>query len=320
MSSVASPVKYVPSGPIVVTQNNQIIQYLDIIVPLNSTVAGVFCNGFSNVTVRNCNIMHLSQAGISFINSPYFTIENCNIKYTGQQAINSVTPGGNMANPNINCLNVSGSTSVNCSINYVRVENGSSGIYLNGCDNAVVTMLQGVNMRGPGPRGQLIQFNTCLNPYLADFSNYNDPANSFSEDCVSIFASPNWRVLRGVLDGNNSPTGCGLMAEAGSPGGVVADVDCINMGNGSVFFYPAANCVCLRNRTMNNTLGDPIRGKNSSNALVYGGNACTGCVLSGCVVYNLVNPNNLLYDPACFVLTDVVTQSFIVRPQLNLTF
>jgi hypothetical protein len=308
------------SGPITITANNQLVENLDITVPLGSTLNGITANGFSNVTIRNCNITHSANCGICFTNCPFMTISRVNIVYGGPQATGSQIPGANMSNPTCNNNNIAGALSPMSSIDNVRLVNGSSGIYLNQCDYPVLTWIKGINQRGPGPRGQLVQFNTCLNPFISDFSNYNDPTNSYPEDCLSFFASPNFRAIRGILDGNNSVSGCGVMAEHFSNGGVVMDVDTINQSNGSIFFYPSNNCSNIRNRTMNSIAVDQGRGKPSSNCLVYGASGCTGNQIVGATVYNLGNPGNVLWDSHCYTSHDIKTAPFTPRQQLTVGF
>ena len=58
-----------------------------------------------------------------------------------------------------------------------------------------------------------VQFDKCNNSILEDFSCENSNA-SWTEDNVNVYESDNVTVRRGVVDGNNSPSGDGIMFES----------------------------------------------------------------------------------------------------------
>jgi hypothetical protein len=64
---------------------------------------------------------------------------------------------------------------------------------------------------GPFPGGQLVQFYQSPNGSLSDFAVTNDASHSHVEDNVSIIDSQNVSITNGVIDGNNSPSGAGVM-------------------------------------------------------------------------------------------------------------
>lgn len=57
--------------------------------------------------------------------------------------------------------------------------------------------------------------------------------SSWTEDSVSFWRAKDFVLKKGIIDGNNSPSGVCQMAEAsahGITGGTVEDVDAINCG------------------------------------------------------------------------------------------
>ena len=61
------------------------------------------------------------------------------------------------------------------------------------------------------------------------------PPTHATEDSISIWRSSNVTVARGLVDGNNSPTGAGVMfegSEEGVTGGLLEDVDAVHQGDG----------------------------------------------------------------------------------------
>ena len=66
-----------------------------------------------------------------------------------------------------------------------------------------------------------------------------------------MWRSAHVRISNGLIDGNNSPTGVGLIFEnddAHSLGGVIENVDAIHMGNGCFSGYPARFLTMSRTR------------------------------------------------------------------------
>ena len=77
------------------------------------------------------------------------------------------------------------------------------------------------------------QFDKSNNSILRDFSCENDNS-SWTEDNINVYESNNVTIQRGLVDGNNSPSGDGVMFECGNKAhaymdaGLVEDVDTIN--------------------------------------------------------------------------------------------
>ena len=103
------------------------------------------------------------------------------------------------------------------------VRDGSSDIRLLESPGATMSNIEGYNFRGPFPRGQFVQFDKSHNSVLTSFYVYSDPAGSHVEDKVSVYNSENVKISRGLIDGNNSPSGVGIMREGDSGGGKVRE-------------------------------------------------------------------------------------------------
>ena len=161
----------------------------------------------------------------------------------------SLTPG-----PRIlfrECDNIHGLGSEGALIERVRVQGGASGIELHSCPKARLRSISALNMRGPYPRGQCVQFSLSDKSSLSDFYCKNDENSSWPEDSISVWRSAEAIVRNGLVDGNNAPNGIGVMFEndkAGAIGGLIQDVDAVRMGGGCFSGYPATNLRMLRVR------------------------------------------------------------------------
>ncbi len=142
----------------------------------------------------------------------------------------------------------------------MRLTRGSSGIYLVECPDSQLSFLEGHDFRGPFPRGQLVQWDKSNNGLLADFPVINPPG-SWPEDNVNIYQSSNVTVRRGFIDGNNSPSGVGVIFDGGPSTGLVEDVDAVRMGNGCFSDYDGGEGVVFRRtRCRDNICGSQGRG------------------------------------------------------------
>ncbi|WP_405248347.1 DUF5018 domain-containing protein [Cellulophaga sp. Asnod2-G02] len=313
------------SGPIVVTEDNQIIKDLFITATSSDAVA---ITGFSGVTISNCIIAYTgANMGIKFSNADNLTIENCSIKYINAPA------KGPLPDAERNCID--GFNSKDLIINQVRVEDGSTGVRMNQCDNSKITFLEGYNMRGPYPRGQLVQYDKCDGGLLENFSVINDREIAWTEDNISIYKSGGQEIKKGLIIGNNSPYGVGILFEdqsdpqaRGGLGGLVEDVDLLQMGNGAVSSVDGSgNVIFRRVRVKNNICGDlgQNRGVPLSNSLVFSGfgtePALGGNQILEAVVFNMCNPNNIVYPMDKFDIIDyTVDTDFMEREAIMLNF
>ncbi|MDF9791793.1 hypothetical protein M2440_002494 [Methylorubrum extorquens] len=154
----------------------------------------------------------------------------------------------------IRVVNASGFTA-----SHVTLQDSGTGIYLGQSPNAKLSYIEGHNFHGPFPGGQLVQFYQSPNGSLSDFAVTNDASHSHVEDNVSIIDSQNVSIANGVIDGNNSPSGAGVMFEGNSQGGHVQNVDVIHMSNGGFSSY-SDDVSFVDTRSFDNDAGDQGRG------------------------------------------------------------
>jgi purple acid phosphatase-like protein/concanavalin A-like lectin/glucanase superfamily protein/parallel beta helix pectate lyase-like protein/HYR domain-containing protein len=292
--------------PITVTANNQVIENVRI-TAINQPA--ILVNNFSNVIIRNVEIFHQGDSGIKCANAPGLTIQDVSITHTSTSI-----PLPTASEINIHCETTDG-----LSVTRARLRGGSSGIYIVRSPNARLSFIEGYNFRGPFPRGQLVQFNQSPFCTLEDFSAINENPNSWPEDNVSIFKSDNCVIRRGVLDGNNSASGVGVMFE-GSTNGLVEDVDTVRQGNGSFSAYPGNNITFRRSRARDNICVDQGRGRPMSNALIWAGSPdSTGLKIENSIYDNSCNPRNIVWDSKSFTVVDVFPEAFVLRsPIINI--
>ncbi|MBT2161475.1 right-handed parallel beta-helix repeat-containing protein [Zobellia barbeyronii] len=296
------------SGPISVSANNQRIENLYI---KTSNQHGIEINNFSGVVISNCIIEYTgAYTGIKFANADNLTINNCSITYTNAPS------SGPLPDATRNCIE--GIESQNLVITNVKVKDGSTGISLNQCDDSVLTYIEGHNMRGPYPRGQFVQYDKCIGGLLENFSVINDRNIAWTEDNISIYKSAGQQIKKGLIVGNNSPTGVGVLFEdqntegaRGGFGGLVEDVDFLEMGNGVVSSVEGSkNVIFTRIRAKQIICGDlgQNRGVPTSNSLIFaafGTAEGTGAnKIVDCIVYNSCNPTNIVWPEHNFELID----------------
>src|SRR5262249_43477628 len=214
-----------------------------------------------NVILRNVRIHHAEGDGVVVTGASNVTIENAEV-------INSSPPSGINPETSENRVNIVGEDAPNMTIHDVTVRDGSSGIYLLNSPGADISHVDGYNFHGPMPRGQFVQLDKSGDSTLTDFYVHNDAGSSYPEDNVSVYQSPNVAISNGVIDGNNSETGVGIMFEGGSDGGSVSNVDVIHQGNGGFSTYDSS-VVFDHTRSFDNIYADQGRGPSASDALIW---------------------------------------------------
>lgn len=293
------------SGPIVITENNQRIENLHI---KTSNQHGIEINGFTGVVISNCIIEYTgAYVGIKFAMADNLTIENCSIKYTNAPS------SGPLPDATRNCIE--GFDTENLVLTHVKVEDGSTGIRLDQCDESVLTFIEGHNMRGPFPRGQLVQYDKCIGGLLENFSVINDREIAWTEDNISIYKSAGQQIKKGLIVGNNSPNGVGVMFEdqntegaRGGTGGLVEDVDFLQMGNGVASSVEGSGNVTFnRLRAKEIICGElgQARGESTSNSLIFAAfDTSGGNKIIDCLVYESCNPTNIVWPEYSFEVVD----------------
>ncbi|WP_287062373.1 right-handed parallel beta-helix repeat-containing protein [Mesorhizobium sp.] len=249
-----------------------------------------------NVILRNVRIHHAEGDGVSVSGATGVTIENTEV-------INADPPAGIDAETSPDIINIRAENAANLTVQNTTVREGSTGIYLVDSPGANLSHVDGYDFHGPFPRGQFVQFNNSGNSSLTDFYAVNDAANSHPEDIVSVYGSPNTTISNGVIDGNNSVTGVGVMFENGSTGGRVQNVDAIHQGNGAFSSY-ASDVTFDDTRSFDGINADQGRGASSSNGLIWNVSSGGVSVLNSSYT-NAGNPNNIIWDKSKAVVADV---------------
>ncbi len=153
-------------------------------------------------------------------------------------------------------------------VDHATFRNTGTGVGTDQAPGTVLSNIEGYDMQGPFPGGQLVQFGESDGSSLTDFYVHNDPDLSHPEDDISVYNSRDVTIARGVVDGDNSPSGVGVMVEGPSEGTDVSDVDAIHMGNGAFSSY--SNDVSFRDvRSFDNDATDQGRGDPLSGGLIF---------------------------------------------------
>ena len=306
--------KLTASGPITVTHDGQVIEGLNI---TSKSGAAITIKGFKNVVINNCKITAYHGPGISAANADGLKIQNVDI-------INGSASVGLKPNASADENNISVSQTKGLTIYNARLTGGSSGIYVdNNSGNVNISNIEGYNFKGPMPRGQLVQLAHVNTGTINGFYCKNDPNNSYPEDNISLFMSQNITVKNGLIDGNNSITGCGVMAESGSSNCLIENVDALNQGNGSFVSWGASNVTFKNVRTKDNH-ATSVRGANASGSLIFASSSgATGTSFINAIYFNPANPDNISLNykaPMPMVVKDIKKQDFTTRTPLKLKF
>ena len=291
-----------PSGPITV-QSGKTYEGL--------LIDGQIRGSGDNITIRRCQIRHpVGQHGIDIRGANNLVIEDV---FTWVKS----PPASGKLSAESNAMYLERTPGVR--IKTVRMEDASSGIILVQSPNAQLENIEGINVRGPFPRGQLVQFNKSNACKLRNFSISNDVRKAWTEDNISIFESHDVVVQLGLLDGCNSPTGVSVMVERGERA-VIEDVDALHFSNGSFFVYPAQNCTYRRCRAKDSAK-DYGRGPASSNGLLVCSTPdSAGTRFESVQWFNHWNPSNILWDSKSCATVQIAQQDFTPRKPLGLVW
>lgn len=307
--SGVSPCTLTDSAPIVADTDGMVISRVRIDADGVPAIR-VSANG---VTIRDVHVTHRNGPGIAISGADDVTIENVVVEYLGAPAAG--------ANPSENHVNIDVYDSARLRVDRARLVRGSSGIYLVQSPASVLRFIEGEDFRGPFPRGQLVQWNNSDDGLLEDFSVVN-PAGSWPEDNVNIYQTNGVVVRRGLIDGNNSPSGVGVIFDGGESVGRVEDVDAVHMGNGCFSAYDGGDgSVFLRTRCRDNICTDQGRGSPASNALMWAGQPGLSALRIESSTYAAAcNPGNIVWPRDSFAVVDLVEAEFTPRAPLDLRF
>lgn len=299
------------SGPIAADHDGQVIEYLRV---TSTSGPAITVAGFDDVTIRNCEVRHQGGPGIEVSGASGVRIENVAVEHTG--APSSGANDGDDRN------NIEAYSAQNLRIDRVRLSRGSSGVYMVESSSAHLSFVEGHDFRGPFPRGQLAQFDKSDDCILEDFSAENPATTSWVEDNVSVYRSSNCTIRRGLLDGNNSPSGVGVMFELSGgigAGGLCEDVDAIRMGNGCFSGYPASGVTFRRTRCRENICTDQGRGAPLSGGLGWAGSPESSELrIETSSYYDLCH--SLVWDESVFTEIDLTEADFAPREPVRLQF
>ncbi len=212
------------SGPVVASRDGEVIENLRIV---STHGPAVLVDGHSDVTIRNCEIVHRGGHGIHGLYADRLRIEDVIIDRGGVP----VSGGSSGDFQNINIVR-----SDDLRIARARLSRGAKGIYIFDSDDPYLNQIEIHDQRGVDGEnsGHSVQFNQCERPYLEDFSIENDLDTSYTSDNVSNYQSSHSVIRRGLIDGNNHPSGCAVQTEHDSGaqghavGGLYQDIDAIN--------------------------------------------------------------------------------------------
>jgi hypothetical protein len=214
------------TAPIKSSYAGQIIENLDIWVESGNAVTITH----DNVILRNVRIHHKTGDGVHVENTKGVQIYNAEIR-------NMDPPTGVNAETSETFNNIELYRATGTKIDHVSLHDGSTGIYAHTSPQTIITNVDGHNFHGAYPRGQFVQFSYSDGSKLDGFYNFNSLTGSRTEDNVNVFNSKNVQILNGVIDGNNSPSGVGVLFEGASDGGIVRNVDVIHQSNGGFSSY-----------------------------------------------------------------------------------
>ena len=141
-------------GPFEIDQDGAVIENFDVTCNEGTEVCVLITA--DNVTIRNVRMKHhASGIGIYSKLNDGLIIENLEVTSFGNESGPNPCPDGGLTK-GYECTNFKGYKLSGVSIKNVRMEGGSSGIQCAFCDNIHIQNFEGINMRGPYPRGQCV--------------------------------------------------------------------------------------------------------------------------------------------------------------------
>ena len=313
-----------PSGPVTITSNGQIVQNLLITAPIGH---GIDFGAFDDVVIKDVEI-HIQDTtpaqksySISGFGGARPSVDGARIFYdahaTGQN------PNDDQGRGRINLENCTESV-----LTRITSHDCASVILMKDCSGGVgprLSFIEGHNVRGPIPRGQLVQAINTDNGILTDWSLECDPNESWPEDAFNTTDSIGWVVRRGLVDGNNSETGWCIQQEQ-RDGRVTAalfeDIDAINWGQGAFAGNGGTpkDSIYRRCRAKDSICGSQGRGVPTSGSLLFGAKPTSNFTVDDCSHFNLCNPTNLFFPTAGFNSMDTTLRDFTPRAPIRNLF
>ncbi len=232
--------------PIQAAQNGQIIKDKIIYAGVGED-CGIDVNNLDDIRIENITIFHANK-GICIENSDNVFIKNVRLinlaaPNTGPHCVrqgNELKPEECWGTRNSSAdkrLGIFLNKSNNTTIEDVYTAQASSGIYAFSSPNTHISKIRCFDSRGPFPRGQCVQFNNSNDSSVSTFYAKAYLDQSHSEDTFNAYESDRIKFESGLIDGNYSINGVGLIADSGSDDVVVHDVDIIHTSVSGVSVY-----------------------------------------------------------------------------------
>jgi hypothetical protein len=231
--------------------------------------------------------------------SPCIYLVNCyNIHITKSKLVNSTNVGVSL----YNCTNIL--------VDSCYINNVASGVYANSCKQIQVIANDMLNMIGPMPRGQFVQFNTVNGAGNRISNNHfeNIMGQSHTEDGIDVYksngtsASPIYVTGNWIRGGGPSMTGGGInMGEQGGSYQIASNNTLVNPGQYGMCISGGSNIQMVNNNIYSQSLPFSNVGlyywnqsKLPSSAITVSGNKVnfTSGKLGGIVNNYFIGPGN----------------------------
>lgn len=240
------------SDAVVVNEDNVVVENLDIYLQ-DHKKCGIRIENRKNVTIRNVNIRH-AGAGICVFGSENVTIETARLVNTIDRAGPHCRPGLTVQDckwvhrrkeprklyPVNTHNNIWILKSSNVLLNTVYVEKGESGIFAEQTDNLEIQNLHCRDIRGPYWRGQCVQVFKSHGAKISNFYAQQFLESSSGHDNFNAYESDHVVVSNGLIDGNWSRNGVGVIADSLANNMTVKDVDILHNGVAGVNVWSGA--------------------------------------------------------------------------------
>lgn len=174
------------SGTITLSSNGQVVSNKIIFADTN----GIVGTGLSDIVIEDCLIYHnrargsVEARGIKLTNCVRPIIRRCEIINAGAPDRGPLT--------SVSQANIYVESGSDLQVTSVTTRRGSTGIQMAGLNGSTITNHENHDARGPYPRGQAIQWNTCTGTHTAtNVSDESIPGTSWNEDNFNIYRTPN---------------------------------------------------------------------------------------------------------------------------------
>jgi len=201
-------------------------------------------------TIRLHNVHNLTIQGLSIAggNESAITLDNCsNIRITGNKLYHCAAPGIHL----YQCSNIV--------VDHNFITDVSTAVYVQQTNHGgiVIKNNEFLNMRGPLPRGQFVQFDHVNGPdcIICDNRCENEPGKSNAEDAISLYMSNGTAdspiTVKGnmIRGGGPSKTGGGIaMGDAGGSYQLVENNILVDPGQYGIGIAGGTNMQVLNNK------------------------------------------------------------------------